>query len=1022
MKRRLFSGVLGSAALAVGCAFGAGRPDVMAIYYPCWAPTPALESHFGRGWTEWAYVESAPPRFPGHQQPIVPTLGHLRGDDPGDVAKEIDLAADHGIDVFLFDYYYYGGFKLMHESLENGFLKAKNRNRLKFAIMWCCHEIDNEFRPDPAKPRERLFTLAKTETGFAMLMDACLPYFREPNYYRHNGKLYFSIYSPQVMIAEVGVAGMRRALDAAREKVRAAGLGEIEFNAQGGPANTQEMVDAGFDSLTDYVFNTYNDTSGQRAENGGSWTFDYGQIGARLRAHWAKRAQGPLPYNPVVPTGWDPTPRARIDVTFPQPTGKSRYPYGEIYTNATPHAFGKYLEMAKAFVGEDPRRSIVQLYAWNEYTEGGWLLPDTFTGDARLKEVKRVMGRGDAKPMAMLKVSALGFDPEDSTEFLQRAFDSGAPRIVIDKQAGDWIACPLYITNSNVEVVLEDGVTLRAKRGEFHGLNDCLVSIAGGAENVVLRGEGTAALAMNKADYANPEFKYAFSEWRHTLSIGDSRNVTVRNLTMRSSGGDGIYVNFGASGVTLEDVRCIDHFRQGMSPIRVSGMTVRRCVFNDTAGAPPQCGIDMEPNRPSDYFTDVLYEDCVFNGNAAHGIDLYFGSLNGTSRPVSVTFRRCVAKGNRGSGLSFMAGEPKNLADHGQVKGTVTFEACKFLSNGAEAVKIINHTTNGMSIAFKRCRFDARGSAAESAVAFSNVQVPEDMGGVTFEDCAVLLDRGRVPFLFEAQPGIGIGGALAGRVGVDVAGARSLFDLAAFRAANAPDPSRVTRFKSSTVDFRAIAAPAGGVALEGVATPHIRSPFVFVQAVPAAGEHSITFRSQFVRPAGEDAVAGVVQMLDAAGTDLGKFEIPGGDYVHTFRTQGANVCRFEVSPRNSAVLSVESHIPGGALLADRPLHFFHGGNERCYFRVPKGAREVLVDLAPEEPGSAQLFDAKGVLRDESPCVSTAKVLKAEFPPCAADEIWLLKFPRIVEDYRFQLGGDAVPLVSTERAGVPVERR
>ena len=46
-------------------------------------------------------------------------------------------------------------------------------------------------------------------------------------------------------------------------------------------------------------------------------------------------------------------------------------------------------------------------------------------------------------------------------------------------------------------------------------LNDCLVSMAGGAETVVLRGEGTAALAMNKADYANPEFKYAFSEWLH---------------------------------------------------------------------------------------------------------------------------------------------------------------------------------------------------------------------------------------------------------------------------------------------------------------------------------------------------------------------------------------------------------------------------------------------------------------------------------------------------------------------------
>lgn len=379
--------------LYAASAFGTGRPDVMAIYFPSWHKS-ALQTHFSKGWTEWDFVKSAPPRYPGHQQPIVPTCGYLDGANPTDVAKEIDLAADAGIDIFLFDYYYYGGQKILHEALENGFLKARNRNRMKFALMWCCHELDNEFRPRPDQPHERLYTLAKTPTGFASLIDVCIDsYFAQSGYYRLNGALYFSIYSPQVMIERVGVKGMRMALDAARKRVREAGLGEIHFNAQGDAVNSREMADAGFDSLTDYTYNPYRNPNYQDWIDRGEWLYDYASIGGEMRAYWDKLAKGPLVFNPIVPTGWDPTPRACPDVVFPQPKGKNEYPYCGIYTNSTAEAFGNYLEMAKRFVAEDPRRSIVQIYAWNEYTEGGWLLPDNFQGDARLRTIERVFGR-----------------------------------------------------------------------------------------------------------------------------------------------------------------------------------------------------------------------------------------------------------------------------------------------------------------------------------------------------------------------------------------------------------------------------------------------------------------------------------------------------------------------------------------------------------------------------------------------------------------------------------------------------
>ena len=154
-----------------------------------------------------------------------------------------------------------------------------------------------------------------------------------------------------------------------------------------------------------------------------------------------------------------------------------------------------------------------------------------------------------------------------------------------------------------------------------------------------------------------------------------------------------------------------------------------------------------------------------------------------------------------------------------------------------------------------------------------------------------------------------------------------------------------------------------------------------------------------------------------AGTDLGSFDIPEGEFTYKFKPNGANVYRFEISSKNTALIRVASATPGGAMEAGQPLHLFGGQKENFYFRVPAKAREVLVNLIPQEPGSAKLFDAAGRLVDEMPFQTAGKVLKGERNPSAADEVWHLQFPTIQEDFEFQVGGDAVPLVSSEPEGV-----
>ncbi len=181
MKNLFFRVGLFAAVLAATGVFGVepSKPiDVVAVYYPHWHQYP-------KG--EWTFAKTMKSRFPGHKV-FKPLPGWLNGKDPVDVETEIDLVAGNGITVFLYDYYWYNGRKTQEEAIEQGFLKAKNRNRMKFALMWCYHERVNSFRPPYVKARAPLMNLAHTPAEFLGLVDYAIAHdFNQPEYCRKGG-------------------------------------------------------------------------------------------------------------------------------------------------------------------------------------------------------------------------------------------------------------------------------------------------------------------------------------------------------------------------------------------------------------------------------------------------------------------------------------------------------------------------------------------------------------------------------------------------------------------------------------------------------------------------------------------------------------------------------------------------------------------------------------------------------------------------------------------------------------------
>jgi len=375
---------------------GAAKPayEIAAYYFPSYHPNAAYSKEHGGGWTEWELLKQARPRFEGHQQPKVPAWGYDDESDPASMARRIDAAADSGITCFLFDWYWHDTGPFIEGGLERGFLKAPNRDRLKFALMWANHDWTDIFPAKTGVKPALLHPGPVTPETFVNATDHIIStYFSQPNYWRINGKPYFSIYELMTLVKGFGdTDATRAALDGFRERARKAGIGEIHLNAvmwgiQVLPTehiikNPEEMLKKlGFDSVTSYCWIHHVLPEGFPTSDYVKWM----DKSAALWPDFVKR--WPVPYYPNVSMGWDSSPRTTQTDKFEN----IGYPFTVVVDNNTPEHFKEALQRARAFLDQQPAdRRVLTINAWNEWTEGSYLEPDTAHGTAYLDALRDV--------------------------------------------------------------------------------------------------------------------------------------------------------------------------------------------------------------------------------------------------------------------------------------------------------------------------------------------------------------------------------------------------------------------------------------------------------------------------------------------------------------------------------------------------------------------------------------------------------------------------------------------------------
>ncbi len=363
------------------------RPEILAYYFPNWHVDPKNEKWHGKGWTEWNVTKYATPRFPGHKQPKKPLWGYEDEANPAVMEKYIDTAVSHGVDGFMFDWYFYDGL-YRNRCLEEGLMKAANVDKIKFAVMWCNHDAIQAHPGCRAFPKPVLASGTATPEIFRRVTQYCIEhYFSHPSYLRVDGKPVFSIYHLKKMIQELGTETLRELVDEFRDRVRQAGLGELHLNAVIVPNKDQldvPLAALGLDSFSGHSWSW-------------SWTrqdspcVDYGAAAEENIPRFRGFSQDyGLSYNPSMMVGWDSSPRTLQSDIFDPAAG---YPYSTILSDSTPAQFEKYLRQAKEFIESDAfNGNFLMIHSWNEWTEGTYLLPEEEYGCGHLEAIRKVFG------------------------------------------------------------------------------------------------------------------------------------------------------------------------------------------------------------------------------------------------------------------------------------------------------------------------------------------------------------------------------------------------------------------------------------------------------------------------------------------------------------------------------------------------------------------------------------------------------------------------------------------------------
>ena len=343
--------------------------DVATFVWPSYHYEPRLEHIWGEGDGEWVTVRNAKPRFNGHNQPRIPLLGYQDEADPEVMQQHVELALEHGVNVFIMDWYWYEDAPFLERQLNEGLIPAIEGTEMNFYLMWANHDAGLMWDPT-TDDTDTFWKGGVSRDIFEKIARRWIEkYFAHDNYYRIDGCPVFCLYHlPRFIEGIGGIKAAREALNWFRREVEREGHPGLHMQntymdhvpkdvldkvpeLEVGPSEVVRNI--GFDSVNNYQ---WVHVTAARNQEYSVW----GEAGVKYWDYLLDQFGMVVPH---VSIGWDNNPR------FPT--------YKQIIQNETPEQFEKFLGRAREFLDQNPdQHKLITINSWNEWTEGSYLLPD----------------------------------------------------------------------------------------------------------------------------------------------------------------------------------------------------------------------------------------------------------------------------------------------------------------------------------------------------------------------------------------------------------------------------------------------------------------------------------------------------------------------------------------------------------------------------------------------------------------------------------------------------------------------
>lgn len=342
------------------------------FYLPQFHAFELNDRWWGDGFTEWTNVAGARPVFNGHRQPLIPgELGFydLSIDNVSD--RQVALASEHGIEGFMYYYYWFAGQRVMSDPIEA--LLAGEAEK-QFCIMWA---NENWTRRWDGRERDVIVGQDYESVPAESFIDDILPLLADRRYIRSKGRAVLAVYR----IAQL--PGYQKVIEHWRMRAREEGIGELLILS----VDVGEIFD-GLDRTTSDIVVDGHLGFPPHNHFWGWLKFEGLQVSQRFKGHL-------LSYSQMVEASEESASSLNEDtsfypgvmVNFDNTARRQWTP--DVWWGSNPYTFRRWTaSMAEALRHRPEEERLLFINAWNEWAEGAVLEPSTQFGRTYLQAVR----------------------------------------------------------------------------------------------------------------------------------------------------------------------------------------------------------------------------------------------------------------------------------------------------------------------------------------------------------------------------------------------------------------------------------------------------------------------------------------------------------------------------------------------------------------------------------------------------------------------------------------------------------